>query len=114
MLQVAKKAVNAQGEAQRGVQFLSPKHITNRETGLVFTVTKVTTNKPDNFANPYVVFFAMNGQKYSKGFKPTSEGLAQLCGFLGADESKWTTKKVNINVITDEDDGERLTYKAAK
>lgn len=113
MLQIDSKKAQAQGAAARGVQFLSPKHILNRNDGEVFEILKVTTDKPDNFNNPYVVFFSKGGEKFSKGFKPTSEGLAQLASFLGADEKKWSGVEVNINVLVDEDDGERLTYKSA-
>lgn len=94
----------------RGVQFLSPyKHVTKAE-GHKATIYKVTTDKPDNFGNPYVVYFEMDGQKYSKGFLPTADGLAQLVELFGADEKKWIKKPLVISKSTDEDGGQRLVY----
>lgn len=98
---------------QRGVQFLKPEHVRNK--ALVFTVAKVTTDKPDNFNNPYVVYFAQGGARYSKGYSPTSTGLAELVAVMGtADESKWAKKNVLIGASSSEDQGERLTYSVAK
>lgn len=102
----------------KGVQFLSPRHITKAE-GHIAKVTKVTTpdngGKPDNFGNPYVVYFLMEGTRYSKGFKPTSDALAQLVDLLGADEKKWSNASIRITKTVDDDGGERLAYlKAGK
>lgn len=101
------------GATPRGVQFLSPRHLTN-EVGHKAQIYRATTNKPDNFGNPYVVYFEMDGTKYSKGFKATSDGLAQLCDVLGTDEKKWVGKSVIIGKKVDDDNGERLTYSEAK
>lgn len=98
---------------QKGVQFLKPEHV--RAKSLVFTVAKVTTDKPDNFGNPYVVYFTCNGQRYSKGYSPTSTGLAELVSVMGTpDETKWAKKTVLIGASSSEDTGERLTYSAVK
>lgn len=96
----------------RGVQFLSPRHITNAE-GHQAKIAKVTIDKPDNFGNPYVVYFVMDGQKYSKGFKPTSDALAQIVDLFGTDEKKWPGKSLRIGKMCDDDGGERLVYLAA-
>jgi hypothetical protein len=105
-----------QGQASpRGVQFLSLRHVT--EAGFPFTIVKVTTDKPDNWLNPYVVHFENGGQKYSKGYSSTSEALATLVDLFGEDEKKWIGKTVIIGKQADEDLGVRLTYskpKAAK
>ena len=97
----------------RGVQFLSPRHITNLN-GHQAKVLKITSDKPDNFGNPYVVFFLMDGVKYSKGFKPTSDALAQLVDLLGTDEKKWAGKALVISKSVDDDNGERLVYLPAR
>jgi hypothetical protein len=105
-----------QGQASpRGVQFLSLRHVP--EAGLPFTIVKVTTDKPDNWLNPYVVHFENGGQKYSKGYSSTSDALATLVDLFGEDEKKWIGKTVIIGKQADEDLGVRLTYskpKAAK
>jgi len=95
---------------QRGVQFLSPRHVAAGP--LTMTIAKVTTDKPDNFGNPYVVYFTHNGAHYSKGYSPTSDALAQLVDLFGADEKKWTGKSVVIGASNNADEGERLTYAA--
>jgi len=57
-----------------------------------------------------VLFVSGSGEKYQKGFKPTSDLLAELVGILGDDESKWIGKRVIINKKVDDDFGERLTF----
>jgi hypothetical protein len=98
--------------APRGVQFLKPSHIpvVNGNIGsLKAKVYKVTTDKPDGFGNPVVVYFQTASQKYSKSFKLTSDNLAILVELLGADETKWSGKSVTISKTVSED-GERLTF----
>lgn len=102
----------AQSSASKGVQFLSPRHVPTGGS-LACKITKVTTDKPDNFSNPYVVYFSDGGNKYSKGFKPTSDALATLVNLFGQDEAKWIGKAVLIGKTTDDDGGERLTYGSA-
>ena len=99
-----------QGGAQtpRGIQFLKPMHATKE--GVKATITKVTTDKPDNFGNPYVVYLTIGGQKYSKGFKGTSDNLASLVDILGADETKWIKKTVTVLRVTDDEGSERLAF----
>lgn len=109
MITVQSNNVATASPAQSGVQFLSPKHIP--ENGiLALKVTRVTTDKPDNFGNPYVVYFSGQGGKYSKGYKPTSEATAVFAGVWGNDETKWIGQSVNVGKSTDEDGGVRLTY----
>jgi len=99
----------------KGIQFLSPKHVQTPE-GFTAEVSKVKTpengvNLVDNYRNPYVVLFVSgSGEKYQKGFKPTSDLLAELVGILGDDESKWIGKRIIINKKVDDDFGERLTF----
>ena len=93
----------------RGVQFLSPRHVTDAK-GMKATIYKVTTDKPDNYGNPFVVFFKVGNDKYSKGFKATSDGLIALVDMLGEDEKKWSGKSLTINKYVDDDGGERLTF----
>lgn len=98
----------------KGVQFLNLGHVTN-PNGHVAKILKVTSpdngGKPDNYGNPYVVFFEYGGQKYSKGFKPSSDNLASLASLFGNDESTWKNKLVLIGKQVDEDGG-RLTFSA--
>jgi hypothetical protein len=115
MIKVDRSNTAQAAASQPGVQFLSPKHTT--EAGKLATITKVTTDKPDNYQNPYVVYFTMDGQKYSKGFKPTADALAILVELFGEDEKKWIGQAVIIGKKVDDDEGVRLTYskpKAAK
>lgn len=111
MITVTRNNPTQGASTPKGIQFLSPRHITNPE-GHTATITKVTTDKPDNFGNPYVVYFVMDGQKYSKGYKPTSDALSTLVDLFGADEKKWIKRTVVIGKMVDDDGGERLTYKA--
>ena len=97
---------------QRGVQFLKTDHVT--EAGKLAKITKVTTDKPDNFGNPYVVYFEIDGQRYSKGYSPTSDALATLVELLGEDEKKWIGKTIVIGKSNDPDQGTRLTYAKTK
>lgn len=104
-----------QGTTQtpKGVQFLKPMHATKE--GVKATINRVTAAgvdgaKADNFGNPYVVFLSINGQKYSKGFKPTSDNLASLVDVLGADETKWAKKTVTVYRVTDDEGAERLAF----
>lgn len=113
MITVTRNNPTQGASTPKGVQFLSPRHISNPE-GHVATITKVTTDKPDNFGNPYVVYFVMDGQKYSKGYKSSSDALATLVDLFGADEKKWVKKTVVIGKLVDDDGGERLTYRATK
>jgi len=109
MIQVQRNNV-PQGtqQAARGVQFLKPIHATKE--GVKATITKVSTDKPDNFGNPYVVYMTINGQRYSKGFKPTSDNLASLVDLLGSDESKWIKKSITVFRVTDDEGSERLAF----
>ena len=96
----------------RGVQFLKPQHVPvygGKIGEIKARVYKVTTDKPDGFGNPVIVYFQAPGQKYSKSFKLTSDNLAALVGFLGEDETKWAGKPVTISKTVNED-GERLTF----
>ena len=81
----------------RGVQFLKPIHVSDK--GSRATIYKVTSpdngGTPDNFGNPVVIYFEIGGQKYSKGFKFSSDNLADIVSILGDDESKWTKKGHN-------------------
>jgi hypothetical protein len=95
-------------QTPRGVQFLKPMHATKE--GVKATITKCTSDKPDNFGNPYVVYLTIAGQKYSKGFKPTSDNLATLVDLLGADETKWSKKTVTVFRMTDDEGSERLAF----
>jgi hypothetical protein len=95
----------------RGVQFLSPRHIT-APGGHVAKIVKVTTDKPDNFGNPIIVYFTFDGesQKYSKGFRETSTLLCDLVDFFGNDEKKWPGKTVVISKELDDEQSERLRF----
>ena len=95
--------------AARGVQFLKPMHIKTTD-GEKAKVIKVTSDKKDSFGNPYTVYFTFGGQKYSKGFKPTSDNLASLVSLLGPDETKWAGKFVTIGKQVDDEGGERLIF----
>lgn len=110
MIELQRNNLPASGvTATRGVQFLKPTHVKDPK-GMTAKIYKVTTDKPDNFGNPYTVFFNANGAKYSKGFKPTSDNLASLVGLLGADETKWVGKSVTIGKLVDDEGGERLVF----
>ena len=100
---------DAGASTPRGVQFLSPRHVTDAK-GLKATVYKVTTDKPDNYSNPIVVYFKVGNDKYSKGFKVSSDGLIALVDLYGEDEKKWLGKPVTIGKYVDDDGGERLTF----
>lgn len=96
-------------EVPKGIQFLSPRHVLTAQ-GFKAEIYKVTTDKPDNFGNPVVVYFKAGTIKYSKGFKLSSDLLATLVDLLGADESKWTKKVITIGKMVDDNGGERLTF----
>lgn len=110
MITIQRNNPTVNTSATKGVQFLSPRHVTIE--GVVMKITRVTSDKVDNFGNPYVVYFAEGGNKYSKGYKPTSDALAALVDLFGADESKWSGQSVRIGKKVDDDGGERLTYVA--
>jgi len=97
----------------RGVQFLKPIHVS--EKGSKATIYKVTSpdngGKPDNFGNPVVIYFNIGGQKYSKSFKLTSDNLADICGLLGADESKWVRKELTIIQLRGDEGDLRLGFR---
>lgn len=114
MIKVTRPAKTSDsGGGQKSVQFLSPRHVDAK--GTVMSITKVTTDKPDNFGNPYVVFFkAGNGEKYSKGFKDTSSHLADIVDILGDDEKKWIGKSLLVSAVVDDDDMARLHFAKAK
>jgi hypothetical protein len=97
----------------KGVQFLSPRHVTSPE-GLKAIIFKVTTDKVDNFGNPYVVYFKSGNDKYSKGFKATSDNLISLVDMFGDDEKKWIGQSVVIGKKIDDDGGERLCFTKGK
>lgn len=109
MINITPQQVKTGSTTQRGIQFLKPLHCT---TNPVAVITKVTTDKADNFGNPYVVYFEFGGQKYSKGYSPNSDALRQLVAFFGSDETKWKGKKVTLGVQVI-DDQERITYAKA-
>lgn len=110
---------NGTTSVPKGVQFLSPRHIVNN-VPLLATITKVTvfygekdkrnTGKPDAFGNPYVVYFSVAKDRYSKGFKPTSDNLHALVDLFGEDETKWEGKKVTIGKGVDDFGSERLLF----
>lgn len=100
-----------QGDAQqsRGVQFLKPTHVTNPK-GMAAKIYKVTNGKSDNFGNPVTVHFNIDGARYSKGFKFTSDNLASLVALFGQDETKWVGKTLTIGKLVDDEGGERLVF----
>lgn len=93
----------------KGITFLKPSHLTKE--GKVLTIYKVTnslenkSDKPDAFGNPIVVFYKMDGQKYSKGYKLTSDLLAAHVDVLGEDETKWIKKSI-LGFQTKGDEGD--------
>lgn len=99
-------------QTPHGVIFAKPQHFSRK--GDKMLITKVTSpdngGKPDNFGNPYVVFWITNDQKYQKGFKPTSDNLATLVDLLGSDEAKWVKKTVTIFCVEDEDKNLRIAF----
>lgn len=97
----------------RGVQFLSPKHVTTPE-GLVLQITEVTTDEPDNFGNPYVVYFQNGRDKYSKGFSPTHSLLHALVDMFGEDEKKWTGSQLRVTKQVTRGGAERLVFGPAR
>ena len=112
MITLQRNQTPSETNVQRGVQFLKPQHVpvVNGKIGtLPAKVYKVTTDKPDGFGNPVIVYFNATGQKYSKSFKLTSDNLASLVEILGADETKWAGKAITISKVASED-GERLTF----
>lgn len=115
MIKVDRTNHQAQQGSAKGVQFLSPKHVMS-SSGITAKITKVTTNKPDNFGNPYVVYFYDGTTKYSKGYSPTSDALIALVDLFGEDEKKWVNRTVvigkELNDSADKDSGYRLTYSA--
>lgn len=112
MINLQRNNVPQGQETPKGIQFLSPRHVTS-DKGFTAEIYKVTTDKPDNFGNPVVVYFKAGTQKYSKGFKLSSDLLATLCGIHGNDESKWKGKKVQVTKSTDDEGGERLQFSRA-
>lgn len=104
--------VSTTGAAIKGVQFLAPKHVADGP--LVMKITKVTTDKPDNFLNPIVVFFENRSTKYSKGFKETSYNLIALVDIFGADEKKWIGKDVQVSAVADDGGALQLHFAKAK
>lgn len=112
MINLQRSQTPTETNVQKGVQFLKPQHVpvvSGKVGELKAKIYKVTTDKPDGFGNPVVVYFATAGQKYSKSFKLTSDNLAALVGLFGADETKWSGKAVTISKNVTED-GERLTF----
>lgn len=108
---VLQEAPKTNAQTQRGVQFLKPIHV--NEEGTVATIYKATSDVPDNYSNPYVVYFEMGGQKYSKGFSGRSQNLRDLCALLGTDEAKWKGKQVRISLLKKADGGEQLGFSKA-
>jgi hypothetical protein len=92
MLQLTERQQpTATGNQVKGYTFWKPQHCT--KAGTKCTVSKVTTDKPDNFGNPVVVYWTANdGQKYSKGFSLAADGLRNIAGVLSLDETKWKGK----------------------
>jgi hypothetical protein len=97
----------------RGVQFLKPMHVS--EKGARATIYKVTSpdngGKPDNFGNPVVIYFNIGGQKYSKGFKFSSDNLADIVGIVGPDESKWVKKELTVLSVKGDEGDLRLAFR---
>lgn len=93
----------------KGLQFLGLKHVEDGD--IVLKITEVTTDEPDNFGNPLVVYFEdRNGSAYSKGWIPTSDTLAHLCEMFTKDETKWAGRFVTVGKATDRKGGMRLTF----
>lgn len=117
MINVVRNNVPTGSVSPKGVQFLSPKHVTSPD-GFVARVYKVSTpdngGKPDNYGNPYVVYFENGAEKFSKGMKPTSEHLFQLVDMLGTDERDWLGKAVTINKVVDDEGAPRLVFLPAE
>jgi hypothetical protein len=109
MINLQRNQAPTETNVKRGVQFLKPQHVTNPTAPLKAKIYKVTTDKPDGFGNPVIVYFQVGTQKYSKSFKLTSDNLAALVELHGADETKWIGKPVSIGKSVSED-GERLTF----
>jgi len=111
MINARRQAAPSGSGGVSGVQFLGLKHITS-SGGHVAKIVRVTTDKPDNFGNPFVVYFTMgeDGTRYSKGFRETSPLLCDLVDFFGNDEKKWLGKQIVIRKVTDEEGSERLSF----
>lgn len=104
----ARQVPQDSAQTPRGITFLKPMHATKE--GVKATIYKVTTDKADNYGNPVVVYYTFGGQKYSKGYKFSSDNLAKHVEILGADETKWAKKSLTIFKVTDEELSERLAF----
>jgi hypothetical protein len=105
MIEVQRPAKKVNNNTSKGIQFLSPRHVTEAGGALKLKISEVTVvgqtkdAEPDNFGNPVVVYFAdAKGVQYSKGFSLTSDNLADLCDLLGKDEQKWAGKYSTVSV----------------
>ena len=114
MIEVQRPQKQTNNGTSKGVQFLSPKHVHAADGKLLLKVTDCTTNEPDNYGNPVVVYFVdASGVQYSKGFKLTSDNLADICDILGKDETKFAGKYLLVTVETTKRGQEQLKFKAA-
>lgn len=112
MITLQRNQTPSETNVQRGVQFLKPSHVpvVNGRIGEIKAkIYKVTTDKPDGFGNPVVVYYQAPGQKYSKSYKFSSDNLATHVELFGNDETKWIGKAITISKTVSED-GERLTF----
>lgn len=107
MIVLQRAAQNSGKSTPRGVQFLKTDHVMQPTPAKIL---KVTTDKPDNFSNPIVVYFTFGGITYSKGYKPTADGLARLVELFGNDETKWANRDVILSAAEDTEGGLRLAY----
>ena len=98
MLALQAQQIKGTSDVKKGVQFLSPKHVTTPD-GFKAKIVEVTTDQPDTFGNPVVVYFSL-----------ASDGLRQLVNVLGLDETKWVGKIVTIAKRTQKRGGEQLTF----
>lgn len=109
MLELQRRQVpTGNDQTAKGITFLKPQHATKE--GVTASITKVTTDKKDNFGNPVVVYYSIAGAKYSKGYKLSSDNLASHVDVLGADETKWAKKSIKVFKVTDDEGSERLAF----
>jgi hypothetical protein len=113
MINLQRNQTPTETSAHRGVQFLKPSHVpvvSGKIGTLKAKIYKVTTDKPDGFGNPVTVYYNVDGQKYSKGYKFTSDNLADHCDLLTPDETKWIGKSITISKKIGDDGEERLIF----
>jgi hypothetical protein len=110
MIELTPQANRGASVNAKGVQFLSPKHVP--ENGkLVLECTEVTTNEPDTYGNPIVIYFKdASGTQYSKGFKTSSDNLRDICNIWTRDEKTWKGKKTTVTVIEGRRGGTQMKF----